>query len=206
MSETGHHTHIPFRENRFLIFSLVLMLLAFLLTGWFAWLNYSMHRSATTQILKSQQLQERAQAHVQDQYTEYLKQEAANRRFEKAFEIKQRHYADFMGAVSDAWLAVNRSDTTLLENALHQMRKSCYGLEPFMDMGGRHFLQKRITLFEKLSTQLASGAEYRYKVNQDADKAKLNGMSDEFQSFLYPLLFEPEAAQETADETTQTGQ
>ncbi|HVL02148.1 MAG TPA: hypothetical protein VM553_20160 [Dongiaceae bacterium] len=195
MSDTGHHT-LTLKENRLTILSLSLVLLAFLLTAWIAWLNYSMHRSATTQILKSQQLQERAQAHVQDQYTEYMKQEAANRRFEKAFEIKQRHYADFMGAVADVWLAVSRTDNAALENALHQLQKSNFGLEPFLDTGSRHYLQKRMKQYDALSRQLLN-AEYRYKTNQEGDKKTLNQMSDEFQTFLYPLLFEPDASQET---------
>lgn len=201
------------RDQRHWHFSQIVAVIALLLVAWMAWLNYSMHQSATRQILQSQQLQERAQAHVQDQYTEYLKQEAANRRFETAFEIKQRHYADFMGAVQDVWLAVSRTDAALLENALHQIRKSFYGLEPFLDTGGRHYLQKRINQFDQLSRQL-SGGEYRYKGNQDADRKTLNEMSDGFQTFLHPLLFEPDAdqdarqnpAQETTDETQKAGQ
>ncbi len=198
MSESGHHTLITLKENSFSIFSLVLVLLAFLLTAWMAWLNYSAQSATTAQML-------RAQAHVQDQYTEFLNQAAANQRFEKAFEIKQRHYAEFMGAVSDVWLAVSRGDKKLLEDALHIMRKASYGLEPFLDGGGRHYLDKRMDKFEHLSNQLID-PQYQYKQNEAADRKTLNEMSDEFQTFLYPLLFEPEEGQEPADETAKTGE
>lgn len=203
MTETTHHTLVTLKENRF---ALIALLLAFLLTGWMAWLNYSMHQSASLQLLRAQQLQERAQSHVQDQYTEYLKQEAANRRFEKAFEIKQQHYTLFMGGVSDVWLAVNRHDKTLLDDALHRMRKSFYGLEPFLDGGGRHYLKKHLQHFEALAQQLYAG-DYDYKQNEAAHKVKLNEMSDTFQDYLYPLLFEPEQTpQENTDEAAQTGE
>jgi len=196
MSESGHHTLITLKENRFSIFSLILVLLAFALTAWIAYLNYQMHQSAGAQLLRSQQLQEMSQARLQQQYTEYLKQQAINTRFEKSFEIRQRYYAHFMAAVSDAWLSVGRKNVSGLNDALNRMEKSYFGLEPFLTAGGRHFLKKRMTQYQTLAMQLTDD-RYEYQGNRLADKKTLSQMSDDFQSFLFPRLFEPQADSET---------
>ena len=203
MSESGHHTLITLKENRFSIFSLILVLLAFALTAWIAYLNYQMHQSAGAQLLRAQQLQEAAQARLQEQYTEYLKQQAFNARFEKSFEIRQRYYADFMAGVSDAWISVNRKNVKGLDDALNRMGKSYFGLEPFLNAAGRHYLKKRMTQFQNLAQQLADD-RYEYQGNLLADKKTLNQMSEDFQSFLFPMLFQPQVKPEEApDETTQ---
>ncbi|MEZ5506075.1 MAG: hypothetical protein R3F38_08855 [Gammaproteobacteria bacterium] len=84
MSESGHHTLITLKENRFSIFSLLLVLLAFGLTGWIAWLNFAMHQSATAQLLRAQQLQERTQARLLEQYNAYLDKQASVERLNAA--------------------------------------------------------------------------------------------------------------------------
>ena len=204
MSESGHHTLITLKENRFSIFSLVLVLLAFALTAWIAYLNYVMHQSASTQLLRAQQLQEKAQAGLLDQYNQYLKQQAVNARFERSFEIRQQFYARFMAGVSDVWLGVSRKDLKMVDGALNEMEKSYFGLEPFLNGGDRHYLKKRMIMLQNLAKQLVDPS-YEYEGNMLADKKTLDQMSQDFQDYLYPLLFEP-AQQDVDDESTQTGQ
>lgn len=204
MSETGHHTLITLKENRFSIFSLLLVLLAFALTAWIAYLNYSMHQSAGAQLLRAQQLQEQAQVRLLDQYNQYLKQQALNSRFERSFEIRQQFYAQFMAGVSDVWLSVNRKDLKGLDVALNSMEKAYFGLEPFLDAGGRHYLKKRMVMLQNLTRQLVD-PRYEYEGNLLADKKTLNQMSEDFQDYLYPLLFEPQAQQDGTDENNQAG-
>ena len=205
MSESGHHTLITLKENRFSIFSLILVLLAFALTAWIAWLNYVMHQSASAQLLRAQQLQERAQAGLLDQYNQYLKQQAINARYERNFEIRQQLYARFMAGVSDVWLGVNRKDMKLVDGALNEMEKSYFGLEPFLDGGDRHYLKKRMVMLQNMAKQLVD-PRYEYEGNLLADKKTLDQMIGDFQDFLYPLLFEPGAQQDADDESTQAGQ
>lgn len=204
MSDTGHHTLITLKENRFSIFSLILVLLAFMLAGWVAWLNYAMHQSAGAQLLRAQQLQERTQARLLEQYNAYLSQQASNARFERSFEIRQRFYAQFMAGVSDIWLAVNRKDMKGLDAALNQIEKAYFGLEPFLDSAGRHFLKKRMVMLQNLAKQLVD-PRYEYEGNLLADKQTLNQMSEDFQDYLYPLLFEPQPRQDAADESNEAG-
>lgn len=205
MSESGHHTLITLKENRFSIFSLLLVLLAFGLTGWIAWLNFAMHQSATAQLLRAQQLQERTQARLLEQYNAYLDKQASVERFERSFEIRQRFYAQFMAGVSDVWLSVNRKDNKALDGALNQMEKAYFGLEPFLDAGGRHYLKKRMVMLQNLAKQLVD-PRYEYEGNLLADKQTLNRMSEDFQDYLYPLLFEPQPQpqQDAGNESTQT--
>lgn len=203
MSEPVQQPLITLRENRFPIFSLILVVLAFGLAGWIAWLNYIMHQSATAQLLRSQQMQERALAGMLERYNDYLSQQASNARFEGSFEIRQEFYARFMGGVSDVWLSTNRKDMKSLDNALSQMEKAYFGLEPFLAGGERHFLKKRMLMLQNMAKQLVD-PRYEYQGNLLTEKKTLDQMSQDFQDFLYPVLFEPQ--KDGADESNQTGE
>ena len=188
MSEPVQQPLITLKENRFPVFSLILVVLAFGLAGWIAWLNYVMHQSATAQLLRSQQMQERAVAGMLERYNDYLLQQASNARFEQSFEIRQEFYARFMAGVSDVWLSTSRKDMKSLDNALNQMEKAYFGLEPFLAGGERHFLKKRMLMMQNMAKQLVD-PRYEYQGNLLSDKKTLDQMSQDFQDFLYPVLF-----------------
>lgn len=203
MSEPVQQPLITLKENRFPVFSLILVVLAFGLAGWIAWLNYVMHQSATAQLLRSQQMQERAVAGMLERYNDYLLQQASNARFEQSFEIRQEFYARFMAGVSDVWLSTSRKDMKSLDNALNQMEKAYFGLEPFLAGGERHFLKKRMLMMQNMAKQLVD-PRYEYQGNLLSDKKTLDQMSQDFQDFLYPVLFEPR--KDGDDESNQTGE
>ena len=203
MSEPVQQPLITLKENRFPVFSLILVVLAFGLAGWIAWLNYVMHQSATAQLLRSQQMQERAVAGMLERYNDYLLQQASNARFEQSFEIRQEFYARFMAGVSDVWLSTSRKDMKSLDNALNQMEKAYFGLEPFLAGGERHFLKKRMLMMQNMAKQLVD-PRYEYQGNLLSDKKTLAQMSQDFQDFLYPVLFEPR--KDGDDESNQTGE
>lgn len=203
MSDTEHKPLVTLKENRFPIFSLILVVLAFALAGWIAWLNYVMHQSATAQLLRSQQMQERGMAGLLERYNDYLLQQADNARFERSFEIRQTFYASFMAGVSDVWLNTSRKDMKGLDNALNQIEKAYFGLEPFLQTGERHFLKKRMVMMQNVAKQLVD-PRYEYESNLLDDRKTLDQMSQDFQDFLYPILFEPR--KEADDESAQTGE
>ncbi len=178
------------KENRFPLFSLVLVILAFCLTAYMAYLNSEITKVAGAQLIRSQQLQEMAQSKFMDQYAKFLQQQAKLARFENSFEIRQKHYADFMAGLSDAWYSVNKKDRAGLDAALNKLAKAYYGLEPFLESGGRNYLKKRIAIFHNLAKQLSAGPRERNKITLE-DKSTMNRMIEDFQNFLYPLLFDP---------------
>jgi hypothetical protein len=187
--EQPQATVVTLKENRFPLYSLVLVVLAFCLTGYMAYLNYQVTKVAGAQLIRAQQLQERAQSKFLDQYADFLYQQSQVARFERSFEVRQKLYADFMGALSDAWASVNRSDKKALDAALQQLAKSYYGVEPFLDVGSRHYLQKRIAIFHNLSRQLVGYGKEKQSIMME-DKTTMDRMIEDFQGFLYPLLFD----------------
>lgn len=202
MSESEHHSVITLKENRFPLFSLVLVILAFCLTAYMAYLNYEITKVAGAQLIRAQQLQESAQSKFLDQYAHFLYQRAEAERFERSFEVRQKHYADFMGALSDAWNSVGRKNRQDLDKALHQLAKSYYGLEPFMDGGSRLSMQKRIAIFHNLAKQLIGYEQNKQGIIIE-DKTTMDRMIREFQEFLYPMLFEPKGREDDKRESGQ---
>ncbi|MGB3622258.1 hypothetical protein FT643_01840 [Ketobacter sp. MCCC 1A13808] len=184
------------KENRVILFGFVLVLAAIVMTGFVSYLNYKTGRVSGEQLIQAQQVQEQALARAQAQYAGFLDKQARVTRFEKSFMARQQHYAEFMAALSDTWLSVNRKDKQLLEDSLQKLAKSYYALEPFLEEGGRHYLQKRIAIYHNLAQQLLSD-----KVEHDGlvleDKATMNRMLEDFQSYLYPLLFKPFSNEQT---------
>lgn len=203
MSESTSHPVVTLKENRFPLFSLVLVILAFCLTAYMAYLNYEVTKVAGAQLIRSQQLQERAQTKFMDQYAHFLYERAESERFERSFEVRQKHYANFMGALSDAWNSVARKNRPDLDAALHQLAKSYYALEPFLDNGSRLYLQKRITIFHNLAKQLI-GYEQKKRGIIMEDKSTMDRMIQEFQDYLYPILFEPIGAGRDSGESSKT--
>ena len=203
MSDQTQPPIVTLKENRFPLFSLVLVILAFCLTAYVVFLNYEMTKVTGAQLLRAQQMQERAQAKFLDQYSTFLFQQAQSARFERTFEVRQKHYSDFMGALSDAWGSVGRKDGKGLENALHQLAKSYYALEPFLDAGSRHYMQKRIAIFHNLAKQLMGYEQERRGIIME-DKTTMDRMIQDFQEFLYPLLFEPLDKKEEGREGDET--
>lgn len=202
MSEQVSSPVVTLKENRFPLFSLVLVILAFCLTAYMAYLNYEMTKVTGAQLIRAQQLQERAQSKFLDQYAEFLYQQAQSARFERSFEVRQKHYSDFMGALSDAWSSVGRRDGKGLEAALQQLAKSYYALEPFLDAGSRHSMQKRIAIFHNLAKQLMGYEPSKRGIIME-DKTTMDRMIQEFQGFLYPVLFEPVVKKESGGESDQ---
>ena len=202
MSEQTNHPVVTLKENRFPLFSLVLVILAFCLTAYMAYLNYEITKVAGAQLIRAQQLQENAQSKFLDQYAHFLYQRAEAERFERSFEVRQKHYSDYMGALSDAWNAVGRKNRQDLDKALHQLAKSYYGLEPFMDSGSRLYVQKRIAIFHNLAKQLIGYEQNKGGIIME-DKSTMDRMIREFQEFLYPLLFEPKREEGERDESSQ---
>jgi hypothetical protein len=179
-----------------MLFGFILVLAALLVTAFVAYLNYQTSRVAGEQLIRSQQLQEQALVKAQQQYSVFLNKQAQVARFEKSFMARQQHYTEFMSALSDTWLSVNRKDSKALDTSLQKLAKSYYALEPFLEEGGRHYLQKRIAIYHNLAKQLVSD-----KVERDAlvleDKTTMNRMLEDFQSYLYPLLFKPFSNEQT---------
>lgn len=202
MSDQTNHPVVTLKENRFPLFSLVLVILAFCLTAYMAYLNYEITKVAGAQLIRAQQLQESAQTKFLDQYAHFLYQRAEAERFERSFEVRQKHYSDFMGALEDAWNAVGRKNRQDLEQALHQLAKSYYGLEPFMEGGSRLYLQKRIAMFHNLAKQLIGYEQNKRGIIME-DKATMDRMTQEFREFLYPLLFEPKREEGEQNESGQ---
>tara|TARA_B100000674_G_scaffold61325_3_gene42600 strand:- start:10695 stop:11312 length:618 start_codon:yes stop_codon:yes gene_type:complete len=190
VTEPTNHPVVTLKENRFPLFSLILVILAFALTAYMAYLNYEVTKVAGAQLIRAQQLQERTQTKFMDQYARFLYEQAQSARFERTFEVRQKHYADFMGALSDAWNSAGRKNAQDLDAALHQLAKSYYALEPFLDQGSRLYLQKRITIFHNLAKQLIGYEQNKRGIIME-DKSTMDRMIEEFQDFLYPLLFEP---------------
>lgn len=203
MSDPTPSPIVTLKENRFPLFSLVLVILAFCLTAYIAYLNYEMTKVTGAQLIRAQQLQERAQSKFMDQYAEFLQQQTQAARFEHSFEVRQKHYTDFMGALSDAWSSVGRKDGKGLDGALQQLAKSYYGLEPFLDAGSRHYMQKRIAIFHNLAKQLMGYESAKRGIIME-DKTTMDRMIQDFQNFLYPLLFEPVGQKERSDESSET--
>jgi len=195
-SETGSTTSpiITLRENRLPLFSLVLVVVAFCLTAYMAYLNFETSRLAGAQLVRAQQLQVRAQTKFMDQYSEFLFQRMQAQRFEQSFEVRQKYYASFMAALSDAWNGVGRKQKQDLDTALNELAKAYYGLEPFLNEGDRLYVQKRIKIFVNLSRQLMGYERDRGGIVME-DKTTMDRMIGEFQDFLYPLLFEPRKAE-----------
>ena len=77
-----------------------------------------------------------------------------------------------------------------MDNALNELAKAYYGLEPFLEEGDRNYLKKRIAIFHNLAKQLAAGPKERDVVSLE-DKSTMNRMIDDFQVLLYPILFDP---------------
>ena len=177
-------------KNRFPFISLIFVLLAFTLAAYMAYLNYQITKVAGAQLVRSQQLQEQAQSKFMDQYSEFLLRQAKLARFEHSFEVRQKYYANFMAGLSDSWQSTNRKDKAGLDNALNELAKAYYGLEPFLEEGDRNYLKKRIAIFHNLAKQLAAGPKEREVVSLE-DKSTMNRMIDDFQVLLYPILFDP---------------
>jgi hypothetical protein len=60
-----------------------------------------------------------------------------------------------------------------------------------------------MVMLQNLAKQLVD-PRYEYEGNLLADKQTLNRMSEDFQDYLYPLLFEPQTQQDAGNESTQT--
>ena len=75
-------------KNRFPFISLIFVLLAFVLAGYMAYLNYQITKVAGAQLVRSQQLQEQAQSKFMDQYSAFLLRQAKLARFEHSFEVR----------------------------------------------------------------------------------------------------------------------
>ena len=163
-------------EHRVLQFSLVLLVLAFALIAYMAYLNA--------------QLREQTQVALLDQYSEFISQQFTLARYEKSFEVRQKYYTQFMNGLQDSWFHMNRKNSEDLDNSLQLVAKSYYGLEPFLDASGRHYLKKRLALFHE-ATQHFADPEYSEIVSLD-DKSSVDTMIEDIQEYLYPLLFEPE--------------
>lgn len=168
------------------LLAFLLVLVALLVTAFVAWINYLTSQQAAGQLLQAQQ-----------QYEQFVSQQSRLARFDKSFTVRQQYYADFMAALSDSWLSVNRKDRQGLEGSLQRLAKAYYGLEPFLESGGRHYLQKRIAAYHKLSEQLVDHEAHQKGLVLE-DKTTLNQMLEDFQAYLYPLLFEPFQESETA--------
>ncbi len=197
---TSVHAGLHAKDHRLPLFSFILVLAALLVTAFVAYLNFQATRLSGDQLIRSQQLQEQALARAQQQYAEFLTKQAQLARFEKSFMARQRHYTEFMSALSDTWVSVNRKDSKALDLALERLAKSYYALEPFLEDGGRHYLQKRIAGYHSLAKQLVASREERAALILQ-DKTTMNNMLEDFQSYLYPLLFKPFSE----NETTQKG-
>lgn len=127
-----------------------------------------------------------------NQYEVFIAEQFALARFDRSFELRQQHYASFMGALSDTWLHMNQKDAAALQVNLNELAKAFYALEPFLESGDRHELSKRIARFHRLVVQLV-GSEQEGSRQREA-KTEVNDMIESFQTQLYPLLFEPRLA------------
>lgn len=174
--------------------SMVLVLIAFAFAAYMAYLNYATYQLSSAQLLRSQQAQEQAQIKLMDQYSKFLEQQSRLSRFENSFQVRQKHYTQFMGALSDTWTSTSRHHSEGLDQALQNLAKAYYGLEPFLEAGGRHYLKKRIAIFHNLAKQLAKGDTANQQLVLE-DKTTMNRMIEDFQDYLYPLLFEPNGEQ-----------
>ncbi|MAR91363.1 MAG: hypothetical protein CML06_10880 [Pseudomonadales bacterium] len=204
MTEPEQSPVVTLRENRFPLFSLVLVLLAFCLAAYVVYLNYEVTRVASAQLVRAQQLQSNTQTRFMEQYAGFLQQQAKAARFERSFQVRQQHYAAFMGGLQDAWRSVGRKDREALDDALNQLAKAYYGLEPFLAQGDRLYLQKRIKIFHNLAQQLLGYEQAQRGIIME-DKTTMDRMIDDFQQFLFPLLFDPAANEEAPkDENQQT--
>lgn len=190
MVEQMSPSKVSVKESRFPMFSLVLVVLAFCLAAYIAYLNYEISKVAGAQLIRSQQLQEHAQSKFMDQYAQFLHQQTKLARFENSFEVRQKYYANFMSALSDAWFATSQKNQSDLDASMNTLAKSYYGLEPFLEAGDRHYLKKRIGIFHNLSKQLMGTPKERRSISLEG-KSTMNRMMEDFQDFLYPLLFEP---------------
>ncbi len=174
-------------EHRVLQFSLVLLVLAFALIGYMAYLNA--------------QLREQTQVVLLDEYSKFISEQFTLARYEKSFEVRQKYYTEFMSGLQDAWFHMNRKQDVELSESLQQVAKAYYGLEPFLNPSGRHYLQKRLAQFHE-ATQHFADPEYSPALSLD-DKSSVDAMIEDFQQYLYPLLFESKRG--AANETEQAG-
>lgn len=111
-----------------------------------------------------------------------------DRQEEIGFMVKQQHYSDFMGLLSELYVNTEGQDRTALDESLHRLNQAFFGLEPFLDQLTREWLTNQIKAIAKLSNRLAdSSAEY--EENLLANKTSLRQMIDETHQKLYPSLF-----------------
>lgn len=196
-------TLITLKEARFPLYSLILVVLAFCLTAYMAYLNYEVSKVAGAQLVRAQQLQEHTQTKFMDQYSRFLLERDRAERFDRSFEVRQQYYSGFMAALSDTWSSVGRKNQADLDQSLNALAKSYYGLEPFLERGSRLYLQKRIKIFHNLARQLIGYESDRPGIIME-DKTTMDRMIGDFQQFLYPLLFEPERAEGESSESGKT--
>lgn len=174
----------PGKDQRLLLrLSFALLALALVIIGFLIFLN---SRQTQSSQLQPPQLQVPVAA-----YQDFIEQQFALARYEKTFELRQQYYSQFMGALEDSWFAINRKEQAELAAAMHQLAKSYYGLEPFLDSSGRHYLKKRIAEFQRTMNRLS--AEATDQPLKLKDKQATNELIEALQDYLYPLLFESTA-------------
>lgn len=154
-------------------------------------------------VLELQESSNKAQLQHREMHQQFMQladRLQQDRQREIGFMVRQQHYSEFMGQLSEIYVYTEAQDATALEESLHRLNQAFFGLEPFLKDDARDWLTRQIQAIGKLSNRLADSAT-EYEENLLANKSSLRQMIDETHQKLYPSLFAKQEA--VADDNAQ---
>lgn len=153
----------------------------------FVWVLHQ-QRLILQDVQSAAQQSQTQQQQMQQQFVALTQDLQKARNKEVGFMVKQQHYADLMGLLSEVYVNTERQDSTALEETIHRVNKAYFGLEPFLTNDMRDWMTQQIKGISGLSNKLAEPNQ-EYEENLLATKTTLRQLIDETHEKLFPALF-----------------